>query len=61
MDEDGWMVEHPVPTKYPTKYAQNMVSDSEVQLLALTWQNCSEQTEVWAKGKLLVPSDQHSG
>ena len=58
MDEE---VEHSIPTKYPTKYTQNMVSDSEAQLLAFTWQNCSEQTEEWAKVKLLVPSNQHSG
>ena len=37
-------VEHPTPTKYPLSQAQNIASDSQVQLLVFTWRNCLEQT-----------------
>ena len=33
---------------------QNIASDSQVQLLAFTWQNCLEQTGEWTKGEKLA-------
>ena len=55
-------VEHLIPIKYSIKYVQNIASDSQVQLVAFTWQNCLEQTGgEWAKGEKLTPSSQCSG
>ena len=38
-------VEHQIRTKYSIRYAQNVASDSQVQISVFTWQNCLEQTE----------------
>ena len=54
-------VEHPIPTKYSIRYAQNIASDSQVPLLAFMWRNCLEQTGEWAKGQKLAPSNQCFG
>ena len=50
-------VEHPIPTKYPISYAQNMASNSKVQHLIFTWRNYLKQTREWAKTEKLAPSN----
>ena len=44
----------PIPRKYPTRYALNIASDNQVELLAFTWWICLEETGEWAKGKKLA-------
>ena len=53
-------IEHLIPTKHPTRYTQNIASDSQAQLLAFMWQNHLEQTGEWAKRQKLAPLNQCS-
>ena len=53
---------HPIPTKSPNGMQKIEPLAIQVQLLAFTWQNCSELIGEGAEGEYLVPlNNQCSG